>query len=62
MAFRLVRFRRKITSLHHRFLIFPDFPSEPVFMAYLNPVVDNSTEKFSWAVPNFVAVRDFAGK
>jgi hypothetical protein len=30
-------------------------------MAYLNPVVDNSTEKFTWAVPNFVAVRDYAG-
>ncbi len=29
-------------------------------MAYLNPAVDNSTEKFTWAVPNLVAVRDFA--
>jgi hypothetical protein len=38
-----------------------EFPSESVYLAYLNPVVDNSTEKFSWAVPNFVAVRDYAG-
>ena len=30
-------------------------------MAYLNPSVDNSTEKFTWAVPNLVAVRDYAG-
>jgi hypothetical protein len=44
------------------FFLFPDFPSEQVYMAYLNPSVDNSTEKFTWAIPNLVAVRDYAGK
>ena len=38
------------------------FPSERISQAYLNPEVDNSTEKFSWAIPNFVAVRDFASE
>ena len=38
------------------------FPSDRINLAYLNPDIDNSTEKFSWAVPNFVAVRDFASE
>ena len=38
------------------------FPSERISQAYMNPEVDNSTEKFSWAIPNFVAVRDFASE
>ena len=36
------------------------FSSERVKAAYISPDVDNSTEKFSWAIPNFVAIRDFA--
>ena len=36
------------------------FPSENVVSAYLRPSVDDSRETFSWAVPNLVAVRDFA--
>jgi len=36
------------------------FPSEAVAAAYLNPSVDQSQERFSWAVPNLVGVRDFA--
>jgi len=36
------------------------FPSDAVVSAYLSPSVDNSDEKFSWAVPNLVGVRDFA--
>ena len=36
------------------------FPSERVKAAYMNPEVDNSTEKFTWAIPNFVDIRDFA--
>lgn len=36
------------------------FPSEAVASAYLNPSVDQSQERFSWAVPNLVGVRDFA--
>lgn len=30
--------------------------------AYVNPDVDNSLECFSWAIPNFVAIRDFVGE
>ena len=36
------------------------FPSDTVVAAYLHPAVDQSEEKFSWAVPNLVAARDFA--
>jgi hypothetical protein len=38
-----------------------NFPSERVSLAYLNPEVDNSNEKFSWAIPNFVEIKDYAG-
>ena len=36
------------------------FPNQKIIDAYLYPTVDNSTEGFSWAVPNFVEIRDFA--
>ena len=36
------------------------FPSEAVVSAYLSPAMDTSEERFSWAVPNLVGVRDFA--
>jgi len=36
------------------------FPSEAVYSAYIQPSVDYSEERFSWAVPNLVGVRDFA--
>jgi hypothetical protein len=36
------------------------FPSEAVVSVYLSPAVDTSEERFSWAVPNLVVVRDFA--
>ena len=38
----------------------PSFPSQAVVTAYLRPSVDESKESFTWAVPNLVAVRDFA--
>ena len=38
----------------------PSFPNAAVAEAYTNPALDTSTEKFTWAVPNFVAVRDYA--
>ena len=38
----------------------PSFPSQAVVTAYLKPSVDESSESFTWAVPNLVAVRDFA--
>ena len=37
-----------------------DFPSERVFDAYISPNVDESKESFSWAVPNFVEISDYA--
>ena len=36
------------------------FPSDRIRLAYINPDVDNSTEKFTWAIPNFVDIRDYA--
>jgi len=36
------------------------FPSKAVVPAYLSPAVDTCEERFSWAVPNLVGVRDFA--
>ncbi|MPC68582.1 DNA repair protein complementing XP-G cells [Portunus trituberculatus] len=38
------------------------FPNESVFDAYLVPEVDESKEKFSWAVPNVEALRVFTGE
>lgn len=37
-----------------------NFPSDRISGAYMNPKVDNSLEKFSWAIPNFVDIRDYA--
>ncbi len=34
------------------------FPSDQVMAAYMNPKIDANKEKFSWSVPNFVAVRN----
>ena len=46
-----------------RKLKLPDnFPSERIHIAYMNPEVDNSLEKFSWAIPNFVDIRDYASE
>ena len=41
-------------------LFLSGFPSDRVATAYLSPDVDSSTELFSWAVPNFVEISDFA--
>ncbi|KAK3870054.1 hypothetical protein Pcinc_024678 [Petrolisthes cinctipes] len=38
------------------------FPNEQVYDAYLNPEVDESREKFTWAVPNVEALRQFTGE
>jgi DNA excision repair protein ERCC-5 len=38
----------------------PGFPSEQVMSAYLDPKIDHDKAKFSWSIPNFVALRDFA--
>ena len=38
------------------------FPNERISIAYMNPDVDNSMEKFTWAIPNFVDIRDYASE
>lgn len=38
------------------------FPNESVYEAYVAPEVDESREKFSWAVPNVEALRNFTGE
>ena len=43
-----------------KFQLPESFPNQKIIDAYLYPTVDNSTEGFSWAVPNFVEIRDFA--
>ena len=43
-----------------RFQLPSEFPNPDVFDAYMKPNVDTSKEKFSWAVPNFIAARDYA--
>ena len=45
-----------------RFQLPPNFPRQEVYDAYINPTIDTSTEKFSWAIPNFVAVRDYTSE
>lgn len=42
--------------------IVSDFPSDAVFNAYMYPELDLSTDIFSWAVPNFVEIRDFVAE
>ncbi|XP_059159565.1 DNA excision repair protein ERCC-5-like [Physella acuta] len=40
--------------------LFPGFPSKTVVDAYLNPTVDDSTERFTWRLPELDLLRDFA--
>ena len=44
---------KKVTVSKH-------FPNVQVVDAYLDPKVDKSNEKFSWSIPNAVAITDFA--
>jgi len=50
----------KVREKLRKLKLSPGFPSEAVMEAYVHPRVDESGEKFSWSVPNLVAVRDFA--
>ena len=50
----------KTREKFRKFQLPNSFPNQKVIDAYLYPTVDNSTEGFSWAVPNFVEIRDFA--
>lgn len=48
----LQRFHASHKSARLRWICPPNFPAENVLNAYLNPVVDNSSERFSWGVPD----------
>ena len=37
-----------------------EFPSREVYGAYLNPVVDESKQEFSWGFPDFSQLEVFA--
>ena len=50
----------KTREKFRKFQLPETFPNRNIVDAYLFPTVDNSTEGFSWAVPNFVEIRDFA--
>ena len=52
------KIRQKLTQVN----IPNSFPNESVFEAYLVPEVDESKEKFTWAVPNVEALRVFTGE
>ncbi|XP_022254967.1 DNA repair protein complementing XP-G cells homolog isoform X2 [Limulus polyphemus] len=50
----------KIRSKLQKFDLEPGFPSQIVFDAYLYPHVDNSSEKFSWGIPDLQLLREYA--
>eukprot|EP00095_Tigriopus_kingsejongensis_P003704 maker-scaffold382_size189932-snap-gene-0.25 protein:Tk03704 transcript:maker-scaffold382_size189932-snap-gene-0.25-mRNA-1 annotation:"dna repair protein complementing xp-g cells-like protein" len=50
----------KLKEKLRRLTLPPTFPNENVVQAYIQPSVDNSLEAFSWAVPNFVEICDYA--
>ncbi|GAX25697.1 DNA excision repair protein ERCC-5 [Fistulifera solaris] len=49
---RLEEFSRKHRSAKTRWETPGNFPSDRVIAAYMSPVVDNSSEKFSWGTPD----------
>lgn len=49
-----------LKNLRNRITLPEDFPSKLVREAYLNPVVDKSTEKFEWSEPDFEKITKFA--
>ncbi|XP_076323676.1 rad2 superfamily protein mus201 isoform X1 [Tachypleus tridentatus] len=50
----------KIRSKLQKFDLEPGFPSQIVFDAYLYPHVDDSSEKFSWGIPDLQLLREYA--
>ncbi len=55
-------FHRKHQSARTRWIPPKTFPDIKVLTAYLNPVVDNSREQFSWGVPDLDGLVDFCKK
>jgi hypothetical protein len=52
-------FHKKHKSARTRWVAPADFPSRGIVNAYLNPVVDKSGAKFSWALPNLQGLQNF---
>ncbi|TFA98281.1 DNA repair protein rad13 [Trichoderma ghanense] len=53
-------FRRKFRKSQATKLFLPlGFPSPAVYEAYLHPMVDSSTEKFQWGVPDVAGLREY---
>jgi 5'-3' exonuclease len=52
-------FHKKHRSARIRWAAPADFPSRGIINAYLNPVVDKSKTKFSWAIPNLHGLQNF---
>ncbi|KAL7558793.1 hypothetical protein ACA910_018294 [Epithemia clementina (nom. ined.)] len=56
------QFHEKHKTARTRWIVPPNFPADSVIQAYLNPVVDKSSEKFSWGVPDVEALVHFCAK
>jgi hypothetical protein len=53
------KFHKKHKSARLRWVLPPDFPSDKVLKAYTHPVVDNSTQKFTFGIPDDKNIRLF---
>ncbi|GFN74040.1 endonuclease-reverse transcriptase [Plakobranchus ocellatus] len=54
-----IAIENKIRARLKNLTLIPGFPSEAVVDAYMNPTVDDSLEKFSWAAPDLDLLREF---
>eukprot|EP01101_Sappina_pedata_P010070 TRINITY_DN624_c0_g1_i1.p1 TRINITY_DN624_c0_g1~~TRINITY_DN624_c0_g1_i1.p1 ORF type:complete len:651 (-),score=171.58 TRINITY_DN624_c0_g1_i1:15-1967(-) len=54
------RSRKTLRKKLEKIKIGESFPEDQVFSAFMDPVVDHSLEKFSWAEPNVPALTKFA--
>lgn len=57
-----VAFRKKHSSARTRWIAPADFPSRAIINAYLKPVVDNSTVRFSWGKPDLPGLQRFCAE
>jgi hypothetical protein len=56
------RFHKEHKNLRTKWVAPENFPSDAVIMAYTNPVVDTSTQRFSFGVPDLEALVSFVTK
>ena len=52
-------FHKKHHTARTRWIAPKHFPDDKVLNAYLNPVSDNSEERFSWGVPDLAGLEKF---